>query len=184
WRRHTGIASAQGTAEGAALPVPPDNGAAEAGAGGTGSAAHGNPSSPAQKPARSATEQDRAAQPATAQDSAVQSAVAAALAAERTRAASAQEARSLVRPLVGDVLGMDSAADILRYALGEQGVGTEGVNEPGLKALVLACLGTAATPAASGMGDRAGHALGAADHAAPHAAHLATRFGVSAPRKL
>ena len=167
--------------------MPPDNGAAEAGAGGTGPAAHttaGNPSSPPQKPPRSATEQDRAAQPATAQDSAVQSAVAAALAAERTRAASAQEARSLVRPLVGDVLGMDSAADILRYALGEQGVGTEGVNEPGLKALVLACLGTAAAPAASGMGDRAGHALGAADHAAPHAAHLATRFGVPAPRKL
>jgi hypothetical protein len=188
WLRHTGMASAQGMPEGAAPPVPPDNGEAEAGGSGTGHAAHttagSTSSSPEQMPLRSVTEQDRAAQPVTAQDSAVQSAVAAALAAERTRAAGAQEARSLVRPLVGDVLGMDSAADILRYALAEQGVGTEGVNEPGLKALVLACLGTAAPPAASGMGDRAGHALGAADHAAPHAAHLATRFGVPAPRKL
>ncbi|MDE7547879.1 DUF2213 domain-containing protein [Acetobacter fabarum] len=158
WLRHTGMVDAQGAREGAAPPV--------------------------QEPPRSVTEEVAVAQPATAQDSAVQTAVAAALAAERTRAAGAQEARSLVRPLVGDVLGMDSAADILRYALTEQGVGTEGVNEPGLKALVLACLSTAAATAPSGMGDRAGHALGAADRAADHAAYLATRFGVHAPRKL
>lgn len=124
---------------------------------------------------------DPTADPATAQDSAVHTAVAAALAAERTRAAHAQEARTLVRPLVGDVLGMDSAADILRYALGEQGVQTEGVNEPGLKALVLACLGTAAPVAATGA-TGAGH--GSARGAADHAACLATRFGVHAPRKL
>ncbi len=123
---------------------------------------------------------EQPATPATAQDSAVQSAVATALAAERTRAAHAQEARTLVRPLVGDVLGMDSAADILRYALGEQGVGTDGVNEPGLKALVLACLGTTAPASTTGMGAPMGAPMGAADHAAP----LATRFGVHAPRKL
>lgn len=135
----------------------------------------------AQAPAAStaAPVADLEADPATAQDSAVQNAVAAALAAERTRAAHAQEARTLVRPLVGDVLGMDSAADILRYALGEQGVQTEGVNEPGLKALVLACLGTTSAPAATGMAG-AGGALGAADHAAA----FTTRFGVPAPRKL
>lgn len=112
--------------------------------------------------------------PATAQDSAVQSAVAAALAAERLRNQHAQEARSLVRPLVGDVLGMDSATDILRYALAEQGVQTDGVNEPGLKALVLSCLGSAASSAV------AGGPVGAADHAAS----VAIRFGVHAPRKL
>lgn len=114
----------------------------------------------------------------TAQDGAVHSAVAAALAAERVRNQHAQEARALVRPLVGDVLGMDSAADILRYALADQGVQTEGVNEPGLKALVLACLGSVAAGAPGGVGQ--GAPVGAADHAAP----VATRFGVHAPRKL
>lgn len=104
----------------------------------------------------------------------MQSAVAAALAAERLRNQHAQEARSLVRPLVGDVLGMDSATDILRYALAEQGVQTDGVNEPGLKALVLSCLGSAASSAV------AGGPVGAADHAAS----VAIRFGVHAPRKL
>ncbi|MFT9068337.1 MAG: DUF2213 domain-containing protein [Acetobacter syzygii] len=118
--------------------------------------------------------------PATAQDAAVHSAVAAALAAERQRNQHTQEARTLVRPLVGDVLGMDSAADILRYALTEQGVQTEGVNEPGLKALVLACLGAGATGGVPGGGGVSGGVVGAADHAAC----VATRFGVHAPRKL
>lgn len=177
-------------------PTPPEQVPEPAGAQaatGAGSAGHAaghvrapdaaRPAPAAGVPPKAATEQTPAAptaDPATAHDSAVQNAVAAALAAERTRAAHAQDARTLVRPLVGDVLGMDSAADILRYALGEQGVQTEGVNEPGLKALVLACLGTAA-PVATGMGGAGnGSALGAADHAACPA----TRFGVQAPRKL
>ncbi|MCP1241761.1 DUF2213 domain-containing protein [Acetobacter lambici] len=180
WLRHNGMADA---------PTAHEHGGASAAP----ASASGPHPAPASTPAPGTPPTDRsggtlatvgdtpAATPATAQtttgqDSAVQSAVTAALAAERTRAAHAQEARTLVRPLVGDVLGMDSAADILRYALTEQGVHTDGVNEPGLKALVLACLGTA-SPAAGGS---TGAPVGAADHAAP----LATRFGVHAPRKL
>ncbi|WP_338332006.1 DUF2213 domain-containing protein [Acetobacter sp. LMG 32666] len=182
WLRHNGMADAPTGAEHGGIPtVPPGAAGTHTPPAGKAAAAPAPATPPTgQNASPSAATPDNApatpGQAATAQDSAVQSAVTAALAAERTRAAHAQEARTLVRPLVGDVLGMDSATDILRYALNEQGVGTDGVNEPGLKALVLACLG-AASPVA---GAPSGGPVGAADHAAP----LATRFGVSAPRKL
>ncbi|MFT8675928.1 MAG: DUF2213 domain-containing protein [Acetobacter sp.] len=124
--------------------------------------------------------------PDLARDQAVCVAVDAALRAERTRTAQVAEALALARPLVGEVLGMDSAEDILRYALHERGVETQGVNLPGLKALALAqgshtLCGTPGAPGASGAG--------AADSAPRHmvagtrASALSTRYGVATPRK-
>ncbi|QEO17845.1 DUF2213 domain-containing protein [Acetobacter vaccinii] len=77
-----------------------------------------------------------------AQDKAIKLAVDAAVQAERSRTSAASEARRLVSPLVGEVHGLDSAPEILRYALKERGVsGLDGVNEAGLKALVQAQIG-------------------------------------------
>lgn len=47
-----------------------------------------------------------------------------------------EEAKRLVRPLVGDVLAMDSAKDILEFALDQHGIEHAGANLEGLKALV------------------------------------------------
>ncbi|MBO1325354.1 DUF2213 domain-containing protein [Acetobacter sp. TBRC 12305] len=105
-----------------------------------------------------------------ANDAAIQSAVSAAIQAERKRNADANEARSLVRPLVGDVIGMDSAPDILRYALKERGVDATGVNLPGLKALVQAQIGSLH------------HTPAIAVDAAPGKDSVVA--GVAAPRKL
>ncbi len=72
-----------------------------------------------------------------AQDRAISLAVDGALKAERSRARAAEDAKRLVAPLVGDVYGLDSADDIMRYALKERGIsGLDGVNTAGLRALV------------------------------------------------
>lgn len=66
-----------------------------------------------------------------------------ALAADRAMRRATEDARNLVRPLVGDVHGMDSAAQVYRYALRQSGMAMDsvkGVNEAGLKALVNAQL--------------------------------------------
>lgn len=77
-------------------------------------------------------------QDAKAQDRAISLAVDAAIKAERGRAKAADEARRLVAPMVGEVVGLDSAPEIFRYALKDRGVsGLDGINEAGLKALVL-----------------------------------------------
>ena len=123
-------------------------------------------------PPDGADQQDMPPRP-MAQDSAVQAAVDAALQAERQRNRQAADALALVRPLVGDVLGMDSAEDILRYALHEHGVETRGINLPGLRALAQARLGARAP-----HGGMAG--LGAADAAAG----VSGLYGVTAPRKI
>mgnify|MGYP003365066244 CR=1 FL=1 len=62
--------------------------------------------------------------------------VAAEVAKERLRNKLAQDAREAVRPLVGDVIGMDSAGDIYRYALKQTGHDATGVHESALPALV------------------------------------------------
>ncbi|MFT9198309.1 DUF2213 domain-containing protein [Gluconobacter oxydans] len=62
--------------------------------------------------------------------------VAAEVAKERLRNKLAQDAREAVRPLVGDVIGMDSAGDIYRYALKQTGHDAAGVHESALPALV------------------------------------------------
>lgn len=72
-------------------------------------------------------------------------AVDAALKAERERNAAANAARVDVRPLVGEVVGMDSAEEIYTYALKEKGIAADGINLPGLKALVHSQV-TAASP--------------------------------------
>lgn len=74
---------------------------------------------------------------------AVDAAIQKALAADRALRRSTDEARNLVRPLVGDVHGMDSAAQVYRYALQHSGMAMDsirGVNEAGLKALVASKL--------------------------------------------
>ncbi|MCX5614431.1 DUF2213 domain-containing protein [Bombella saccharophila] len=66
-----------------------------------------------------------------------------ALAADRAMRRATEDARNLVRPLVGEVYGMDSAAQVYRYALRQSGMAMDsvkGVNEAGLKALVNAQL--------------------------------------------
>ncbi|MPV99826.1 DUF2213 domain-containing protein [Bombella apis] len=66
-----------------------------------------------------------------------------ALAADRALRRATEDARNLVRPLVGEVYGMDSAAQVYRYALRQSGMAMDsvkGVNEAGLKALVNAQL--------------------------------------------
>lgn len=62
------------------------------------------------------------------------------------RLRAADDARRLVRPLVGEVHGMDSAAEVYRYALKQSGMAMDsvkGINEAGLKALVNAQLRSA-----------------------------------------
>ncbi|GEK95904.1 hypothetical protein GKA01_11010 [Gluconobacter kanchanaburiensis NBRC 103587] len=60
----------------------------------------------------------------------------AAVSKERRRNKLAQDAREAVRPLVGDVIGMDSAGDIYRYALKQIGQDASSVHESALPALV------------------------------------------------
>jgi hypothetical protein len=80
-----------------------------------------------------------------ARDAAIQMAVDAAIKAERSRSRATEDAKRLVAPLVGEVHGLDSADDILRYALKDRGVmGLDGVNTAGLKALVSAQVGALA----------------------------------------
>lgn len=105
-----------------------------------------------------------------ANDAAIQRVVSAAVSAERKRARLAEDARADVRSLVGDVLGMDSAEDIYRYALRERGVDTAGINLAGLRALVTVQK-QATAPTRPSI-------------AADSAASVATRFGATAPRKL
>ena len=112
------------------------------------------------------------AAPGMAQDSAVRRAVDAALMAERQRQRDVTAALAMVRPLVGDVLGMDSAEAILRYALHECGVQTEGVNMAGLRALVAG---------RAGMGGFTGSSAGAQDGAG--GGDFAARHGLRTPRK-
>lgn len=75
-----------------------------------------------------------------AQDRAIKIAVDTAVAAVEKRLRShfkaTQDARDAVRPLVGDVHGLDSANDIYRYALRQAGVDTAGVHSSALSSLV------------------------------------------------
>ncbi|PYD74957.1 DUF2213 domain-containing protein [Novacetimonas pomaceti] len=107
-----------------------------------------------------------------ASDAAVRDAVARALDAERARARAMEDARRAVRPLVGDVIGMDSADAIYRYALAQAGHDVAGVHPSALRPMLDMVVGT--------QGAAAG-AVVAAD-AAPD---FNTRFGVTrAPRVL
>ena len=92
-----------------------------------------NSGTPARKEADDEEEKGRKRE--LAQDAAIQKA----LAADRAMRRAADDARRLVRPLVGEVHGMDRATEIYRYALRQSGMAMDsvkGVNEAGLKALV------------------------------------------------
>ncbi len=71
-----------------------------------------------------------------AQDAAVDAKIKLALDNQRRELRAAQDAREAVRPLVGDVIGMDSAGDIYRYALKQTGHDATGVHDSALPALV------------------------------------------------
>jgi len=71
-----------------------------------------------------------------AQDAAVDAKIQLALDNQRREIRAAQDAREAVRPLVGDVIGMDSAGDIYRYALKQIGQDAAGVHDSALPALV------------------------------------------------
>lgn len=66
----------------------------------------------------------------------VKLAIDAAVSKERRRNKQAQDAREAVRPLVGDVVGLDSAPDIYRYALKSIGVDASSVHPSALPAMV------------------------------------------------
>lgn len=53
-----------------------------------------------------------------------------ALAGQAKQAASLRAAQDLIRPVVGEAYGMDSAADVLRYALKDQGIACDGISDP------------------------------------------------------
>ena len=108
-----------------------------------------------------------------AQDRAISLAVDSALKAERSRTRVAEDAKRRVAPLVGDVYGLDSADEIMRYALKERGItGLDGVNTAGLRALVDQQRGIVSEP------NRA--TLIATDSASEGG----VLHGVTAPRKL
>jgi len=71
-----------------------------------------------------------------AQDAAVDAKIKLALDNQRRELRAAQDAREAVRPLVGDVIGMDSAGDIYRYALKQTGHDATDVHDSALPALV------------------------------------------------
>lgn len=104
------------------------------------------------KPAEDEDEEEKREQ---AMDSKIQ----AALAADRALRRDAEAARQLVRPLVGEVHGMDSASQVYRYALTHSGLAFDslrGVNAAGLRALVntqLRALRPAPQPMATDSAD-------------------------------
>lgn len=66
----------------------------------------------------------------------INAAVKQATAQARAEAQALETAKDKVRPLVGNVMGMDSAADVYRFALKEKGVSTKGVHHTALPAMV------------------------------------------------
>ncbi len=73
-----------------------------------------------------------------------------ALSADRALRQATEDARRLVRPLVGDVHGMDSAEAVYRYALQHSGMAADSladINQAGLRALVQTRLISMTSPA-------------------------------------
>lgn len=102
----------------------------------------GDEDDPKKKPAED-DDEDKERERKAATDSAIDRIVERRLERERQRQRAANDARQLVRPLVGEVHDLDNAADIYRYALSQQGMANDsltGVNTPGLRALVQARL--------------------------------------------
>ena len=83
--------------------------------------------------------------------------VAAAMDGLRKELREAEEARRDVRPIVGDVMGMDSAADVYGFALDHMKVDRAGVEgAPALRALFKVASAKASTPAPTVAQDSAG----------------------------
>ena len=93
---------------------------------------------------------------------------------ERKRRQEAETARRMVAPLVGDVLGMDSAAEIYSHALRQHGVAPGGADTAALQTMVRMLL--------NGTGSAVVSAPSSA--LATDEASIATTYGVPAPRKL
>ncbi|MCP1229845.1 hypothetical protein [Acetobacter indonesiensis] len=122
---------------------------------------------------KKAEDEDDEEEKKKAQDRAISLAVDSALKAERSRTRAAEDAKRLVAPLVGDVYGLDSADDIMRYALKERGItGLDGVNTAGLRALIDQQRGIVSAPKRATL------------IAADSASESSVLHGVTAPRKL
>lgn len=122
---------------------------------------------------KKAKDEDDEEEKKKAQDRAISHAVDSALKAERSRTRAAEDAKRLVAPLVGDVYGLDSADDIMRYALKERGIsGLDGVNTAGLRALVDQQRSIVSAPTRTTL------------IAADSASEGSVLHGVAAPRKL
>ncbi|MFS8371322.1 DUF2213 domain-containing protein [Acetobacter indonesiensis] len=122
---------------------------------------------------KKAKDEDDEEEKKKAQDRAISLAVDSALKAERSRTRAAEDAKRLVAPLVGDVYGLDSADDIMRYALKERGIsGLDGVNTAGLRALVDQQRSIVSAPTRTTL------------IAADSASEGSVLHGVAAPRKL
>lgn len=80
--------------------------------------------------------------PEMASDAAVRDAVARALAGERSRLGAIDDARRAVRPLVGEVIGMDSADAIYRYALTQAGHDVAALHPSALRPMLDVVIGT------------------------------------------
>ncbi|WP_215761279.1 hypothetical protein [Acetobacter sp. P1H12_c] len=65
-----------------------------------------------------------------------------AMSQERKRRHEAEKARLMVSPLIGDVIGLDSADEIYRHALKENGISTGSSNTAGMQAMIQMLLNT------------------------------------------
>ncbi|MBO1326912.1 hypothetical protein OQ496_03280 [Acetobacter suratthaniensis] len=93
---------------------------------------------------------------------------------ERKRRQEVETARRVVAPLVGDVLGMDSAAEIYSHTLRQHGVVPGGAGTAALQTMVRMLLN----------GNGSGVVSAPSFAIATDEASMATDYGVPTPRKL
>jgi hypothetical protein len=77
-------------------------------------------------------------------DAAIKAGVSAGIAAERAAWEALAKAKDDVRPIVGDVYGMDSAAKVYKYALDQRGVKAP-TDDPAVLATMVGMLSTSNT---------------------------------------
>lgn len=66
----------------------------------------------------------------------IERAVSRAMSKERERRHEAEKARLMVSPLVGDIIGLDSADEIYRHALKENGISSGSSNTAGMQIMI------------------------------------------------
>lgn len=127
---------------------------------------------------REAKAKDKAAKDRKAMDAAISKGVASGIAAERVRMDDIRDAERVVRPILGDVLAMDSAEDIYRLGCETQGVDLTDIpkgSPPGIYKTLLAVAQRSAQP-----GPRLAHDSAAGD---VRSKFLAEFPGATIPRR-